>query len=71
MRSELVFNALTYESNRYRLVKLLAKATRRMHRPNTRLQETTNCVLSRFQVLSASDETGRIASEWVRHRRAA
>lgn len=48
MRSELIFKALAYESNRYRLVRLLAKGTRKMHRPNTRLQDTTNEVLERF-----------------------
>jgi hypothetical protein len=48
MRSELVFKALVSEPNRYRLVRLLAKATRQMHRPNTRLQDTTNEVIERF-----------------------
>jgi hypothetical protein len=48
MRSELVFNAMAYVSNRFLLTKLAAKATRKFHKPNTRIQETTNEVLIRF-----------------------
>jgi hypothetical protein len=48
MRSELVFGALTQVSGRYLLTKLAAKATRKLHRPNTRIQETTNDVFVRF-----------------------
>jgi hypothetical protein len=44
MRSELVFKALVHESNRYQLVRLIAKGTRRLHRPNTRVEETMNAV---------------------------
>jgi hypothetical protein len=42
MRADLTFTALAYESNRYRLTRLVAKATRMLHRPNTRVQETMN-----------------------------
>jgi len=48
MRSELIFNAMTHVSNRYLLIKLAAKATRKFHRPNTRIQDTTNDVLEFF-----------------------
>jgi hypothetical protein len=48
MRSELVFRAMTYISNRYLLTRLAARATRKFHRPNTRIQETTNDVFERF-----------------------
>lgn len=48
MRSELVFGALTQVPSRYLLTKLAAKATRSFHRPNTRIQDTTNDVLVRF-----------------------
>jgi hypothetical protein len=48
MRSELVFDAMTYVPNRYLLVRLAARATRRLHRPNTRIQDTTNDVFERF-----------------------
>ena len=48
MRSELVFGAMTYVSNRFLLTRVAAKAIRRFHRPNTRIQDTANEVLERF-----------------------
>ena len=48
MRSDLVFGALSHLSNRYQLCQLASKATRKLHKPNTRLQDTTNEVLVRF-----------------------
>jgi hypothetical protein len=48
MRSDLVFGATAYISNRFLLTKLAAKATRKLHRPNTRIQETMNDVFVRF-----------------------
>ncbi len=48
MRSDLVFGAMTHVSNRFLLTKLAASATRKLHRPNTRIQETMNDVLIRF-----------------------
>jgi hypothetical protein len=49
MRSELIFGALTHVSNRYQLCQLASKATRKLHKPNTRLQDTMNEVLVRFR----------------------
>ena len=49
MRSELIFGALTHVSNRYQLCQLASKATRKLHKPNSRLQDTTNEVLDRFR----------------------
>ncbi|HTW47841.1 MAG TPA: DNA-directed RNA polymerase subunit omega [Acidobacteriaceae bacterium] len=49
MRSELIFGALTHVSNRYQLCQLASKATRKLHKPNTRLQDTMNDVLVRFR----------------------
>ena len=49
MRSDLVFGALSHVSNRYQLCQLASKATRKLHKPSTRLQDTTNEVLERFQ----------------------
>lgn len=49
MRSDLVFGALTHVKNRYELCQLASKATRKLHKPNTRLQDTTNEVLDRFK----------------------
>jgi hypothetical protein len=48
MRSDLVFGALSRVSNRYQLCQLASKATRKLHKPNSRLQDTTNDVLGRF-----------------------
>ncbi|MBZ5630668.1 MAG: DNA-directed RNA polymerase subunit omega [Acidobacteriia bacterium] len=50
MRSDLVFDALHTLRNRYMLCQLASKATRRFHRPNTRIQETMNQVLRRIGV---------------------
>ncbi len=49
MRSELVFGALTHVSNRFLLTRVAAKATRRFHRPNTRIEDTANEVFERFR----------------------
>jgi hypothetical protein len=42
MRSELIFGTVAYVSNRYLLARLASKATRKLHRPNTRIQDTAN-----------------------------
>ena len=49
MRSDLVFGALSHVTNRYQLCQLASKAARKLHKPNTRLQDTANEVLARFQ----------------------
>ena len=48
MRSDLVFEAVHTLRNRYMLCQLASKATRKFHRPNTRIQDTTNEVLNRI-----------------------
>ena len=48
MRSDLVYDALTTVRNRYMLCQVAAKATRKFHRPATRIQDTTNEVLTRI-----------------------
>jgi hypothetical protein len=48
VRSELVFDAVHTLRNRYMLCQLASKATRKFHRPNTRIQDTTNDVLQRI-----------------------
>jgi hypothetical protein len=48
MRSDLIFGALAHVSNRYQLCQLASKATRKLHKPNTRLQDTANEVFVRF-----------------------
>jgi hypothetical protein len=52
MRSELVHTALNREPNRCALCHLIAKATRALHRPNTRVQNTMNEAL---QLLSQEE----------------
>ncbi len=42
MRADLTLTALADGSNRYQLTKSVAKATRMLHRPNTRVQDTMN-----------------------------
>ena len=60
MRSDLIFGALTHVNNRYQLCQLASKATRKLHKPNTRLQDTTNEVLDRFK---DSKPMGEVSSE--------
>ncbi len=48
MRSDLVFEAMTRVSSRFLLTKLVSKTTRKLHRPNTRIQDTTNAVFVRL-----------------------
>ncbi|HWZ45099.1 MAG TPA: hypothetical protein VNW97_16610 [Candidatus Saccharimonadales bacterium] len=47
MRSNLIYNSLKPVKNRYMLCQLVSKATRKFHKPNTRIQETMNEVLVR------------------------
>jgi hypothetical protein len=73
MRSDLIFGALTHVNNRYELCQLASKATRKLHKPNTRLQDTTNEVLDRFKDTIPMDESGEAIVEKmpVTERRAA
>ena len=73
MRSELIYGALTHISNRYQLCQLASKATRKLHKPNTRLQDTTNEVLARFHQASPIGESNnvKVASEQVSQQRRA
>ncbi len=48
MRSDKVFEALHTVQNRYMLCQLASKATRKFHKPATRIQETTNEILNRI-----------------------
>ena len=48
MRSELIYDALRTVQNRYLLCQVASKATRKFHRPNTRIQDTMNEVFERF-----------------------
>lgn len=48
MRSELVYPAVRNLPNRYLLCQVASKATRKFHRPNTRVQDTMNQILEKF-----------------------
>jgi hypothetical protein len=61
MRSDLVFGALSHVSNRYQLCQLASKATRMLHKPSTRLQDTTNEVLSKFQTANPASAAAPVA----------
>jgi hypothetical protein len=73
MRSDLIFGALTHVKNRYELCQLASKATRKLHKPNTRLQDTTNEVLDRFKETIPKHEISAhaVRSVAVQERRAA
>ena len=74
MRSDLIYGALTHISNRYQLCQLASKATRKLHKPNTRLQDTTNEVLVRFHTTSpmgASGQPALVAGQQVSQQRRA
>jgi hypothetical protein len=73
MRSDLIFGALTHVTNRYELCQLASKATRKLHKPNTRLQDTTNEVLDRFKDTIPMDGTSApaVQSVTLQERRAA
>jgi hypothetical protein len=47
MRSDLIYDALKPVSNRYLLCQLVSKATRKFHKPTTRVQDTMNDILLR------------------------
>ena len=57
MRSDLIFGALTHVTNRYKLCQLASKATRKLHKPNTRVQDTTNEVMTRFRYANPQAHT--------------
>jgi hypothetical protein len=72
MRSDLIFGALAHVENRYQLCQLASKATRKLHKPNTRLQDTTNDVLVRFHDASpVAPNSLPMSATAVQQRRAA
>jgi hypothetical protein len=72
MRSDLIFGALAHVTNRYQLCQLASKATRKLHKPNTRLQDTTNEVLVRFHSASpVAESVAELEHHAVEQRRAA
>jgi len=60
MRSELIYDAVRTVQNRYLLCQVASKATRKLHRPNTRIQDTMNEVFERF---AESESSARILAQ--------
>jgi hypothetical protein len=71
MRSDLIFGALAHVSNRYQLCQLASKATRKLHKPNTRLQDTANEVFVRFHEENPVAAASTAPVSQVQQRRAA
>ena len=73
MRSHLIHKSLTPVRNRYMLCQLVSKATRKFHRPNTRIQETMNEVLARVSKAGDPQSVIVVSSDKVaeQHRKAA
>ena len=65
MRSDLIYDSLKPVTNRYLLCQLVSKATRKFHRPNTRIQETMNDVLVRVGRANESDSVIASSTEKV------
>jgi hypothetical protein len=61
MRSELIYDAVRTVQNRYLLCQVASKATRKLHRPNTRIQDTMNEVFERF---AESESPARIVAQF-------
>jgi hypothetical protein len=59
MRSDLIYDALRTVRNRYMLCQVASKATRKFHKPNTRIQETMNEVLARFGESQSAEQVVR------------
>jgi hypothetical protein len=65
MRSDLIYEALDTVTNRYLLCQLVSKATRKFHKPNTRIQETMNDVLVRVGDAGQAEEVITVSTERV------
>jgi hypothetical protein len=73
MRSDLIFGAQAHIKNRYQLCQLTSLATRKLHRPTIRVQDTTNDVLVRFRKADPAAPSARTNSakiNTVEHRAA-
>jgi hypothetical protein len=65
MRSDLIYDALDTVNNRYLLCQLASKATRKFHKPNTRIQDTMNDVLTRVGTAGHAEEVIALPAERV------
>ena len=65
MRSDLIYNSLRPVRNRYLLCQLVSKATRKFHKPNTRIQDTMNDVLVRVGEADEQESVINVPNERV------
>ncbi|PYP90636.1 MAG: hypothetical protein DMG65_11020 [Candidatus Angelobacter sp. Gp1-AA117] len=65
MRSDLIYNSLRPVRNRYLLCQLISKATRKFHKPNTRIQDTMNDVLVRVGQADEQEAVIHVSNERV------
>ena len=65
MRSEMVFAAEHSLPNRYMLCRVLATATRKVHKPATRIEDTTDAILR-----DIADASGAAKWQWSGNKRA-
>lgn len=65
MRSDLIYDALDTVTNRYLLCQLVSKATRKFHKPNTRIQDTMNDVLERVGDAGQAEEVLTLSADKV------
>lgn len=71
MRSHLIYGALTPVQNRYMLCQLVSQATRKFHRPQTRVQDTMNNIFNRFADAKVTEDVMDVATERIPARRKA
>jgi len=71
MRSDRVFDAVHTLRNRYTLCQVASKATRKFHRPNTRIQDTMNEVFDRIADAQRNDVLSEPINVTEAQRRAA
>ncbi len=65
MRSDIIYDALNTVRNRYLLCQLVSKATRKFHKPTTRVQDTMNEVLERVGQAEQAEEVITLATDEV------
>jgi hypothetical protein len=56
MRSHLIYDAVGTMNNRYLLCQVVSKATRKFHKPTTRIPETVNEILVRVGKADEAEE---------------
>ena len=71
MRSHLIFGAMEPVQNRYMLCQLVSRATRKFHRPQTRVQDTMNQIFNRFASAKVTEDVMDVAPERIPARRKA